>query len=434
MKTTFILLFLAAAVTTNAQLVITGFDQVLELAKKQNRDLEIAREKTTIDELTKKASLSPLMPQVKSISSFDYNFSLPVQLIPAQFLGGKPGEYIKAQFGTKYNATTGIEASMPLVNTSAWTEIKIASLSLEISRLNLKNINYEMDKNLARAYYYSLVSFQAMQISARNLSSTDSIYQSAKSKFEAGVLEQLDYNRLYNSYIQVQSMHEQNKLAYEKNLLGLKFMLALDTATQVEFGSNLTAPAANNLTITTTNFPSVQLKEISLLQSKLYLKKDKLKYIPEVSLFARYQAQAQRNEFDFFDSDKGWFNIGVAGLRIDWPLFTGFSRNTAVKRSYQKMKIAELEFENEKLKTLNENTETMLSLKAAQVTFNNNAAALELASQNISIASEKYKQGVISIDQYLNIYNEALQMQNTYLRSLSDLLTWQTIVELKNKL
>jgi outer membrane protein TolC len=433
MKKPIFISLLLLSVNANSQLVITGFDQVLELAKKQNRDLQIAEEKNTNDMLSTQAAFSPLLPQVKSVTAFDYNFALPTQLIPAQFLGGKEGEFRKVQFGTKYNLTTGLEASMPLVSTSAWTEMHIARLTTEMSKLNLKNTAYEINKSLAKAYYYSLVSYKAMQISQRNLSASDSIYQSAKNKYEVGVMEQLDYNRLYNSYILVQSAHEQNKLAYEKNLLGLKYMLGLDSATTIEFSSNLAVPIAE-VSLTKTDFPSIKSKEVALVQSRLYLRKDKLKYVPEISLYARYQAQAQRNSFNFFDSDKGWYNIGAAGLRIDWPIFTGMARNTGIKRSQQKVKIAELELENEKLRTQNDNLETMLSYKAALTTFKNNSSALELASQNISIASEKYKQGVFSIDQYLNIYNEALQMQNSYLKSLSDLLTWQTIVKLKNNL
>jgi len=433
MKTTVTILLLCLCIPARPQLVITGFEQVLEMGKKQNRDLLIAAEKNTVDALSQKAALAPLLPQVKSITALDYNFALPTQLIPAQFLGGKEGEYQKIQFGTTYNLTTGVEAAMPLINPSAWTEMHIARLTRQMGGLNNKNVAHEIEKNLARAYYYSLVSFKAMEISARNLAANDSIYQSARNKYEAGVMEQLDFNRLYNLFIQVQAQYEQNKLAYKKNLLGLKYMLGVDTSVTVEFNANLTVPTGTIASITQTNFYLLQYKELALMQSKLYLKKDKLKYAPEVSLFVRYQTQAQRNEFDFFDTDKSWFNIGVAGLRIDWPLFTGFARNTTIKRSQQRVKIAELELENERLKTANDNAETMMNYRTAQTVFASNVSALELATQNITIAMEKYAQGVFGIDQYLNIYNESLQMQNNYVRALSELLTWQTIVELKNK-
>jgi len=422
--------------SVHAQVVIGSLSQALDMAAQHNRDIAIASQRAEIEKQNQRSAIAPLMPQVKAISSFDYNFALPTQLVPAQFFGGRPGEYLPVQFGTKYNLSGGFEANLPLINTSAWTETGITRLNTEISRLNAQNTEHEVQKNVARAYYMTLVSLKAKDISAINLRVSDSVYQNARYRFQNGLIEQLDLNRLQNNFLQVENIYDQNNTAYEHNLLQLEWLLGIDPTQNIQFNDSIadTDPQAKALTRNTEEFPSVKAKMLAVEQSKKYLLKDKLKFVPEISLYARYQAQAQRNTFNFFDSDKSWYNIGVTGLRIDWPLFTGMSRHAAIQRSQAKQNISLMELESEKQRVSNDNTETNLQAQTAANTYRNNKDALNLANQNIEIALAKYQQGVFSIDQYLNIYNESLNMQNTYLRSLSDYLIWQAIVELKNKI
>jgi outer membrane protein TolC len=435
MKRLFIF-FSFCASTSQAQVVIGSLGQALDMAAQHNRDMAIAIQRAEVEKQNQRAAIAPLMPQVKAISSLDYNFALPTQLVPAQFFGGRPGEYLPVQFGTKYNLSGGFEANLPLVNTSAWTETGITRLNSEISRLNAKNTEHEVQKNVARAYYMTLISLKAKEISEINLRVSDSVYRNARYKFQNGIIEQLDLNRLQNNFLQVKNIYDQNNTAYLHNLLQLELLLGIEHAQNLQLNDSIAGadPQVTSLTRQAEDFPSVKAKMLAVEQANKYLLKDKLKYIPEISLYARYQAQAQRNSFNFFDSEKSWYNIGVTGLRIDWPLFTGMSRNAAVKRSQARQKISQMELETEKQRVSNDNIETDLQAQTAANTYRNNKNALDLANQNIEIALAKYQQGVFSIDQYLNIYNESLNMQNTYLRSLSDYLIWQAIVELKNKI
>lgn len=421
---------------TQAQVVVSSLGQALDMAAAHNRDVQSSALRTGIEEQNQRSSRAPLMPQVKALSTLDYNFALPTQLVPAQFFGGQPGEFLPVQFGTQYNLSAGFEASMPLVNTSAWAETGISKLNTEISRLNEKTILHEVQKNTAKAYYVTLVSQKAVALSALNLKVSDSVYGNARLKFSAGLIEQLEVNRLQNNYLQVKNLYEQNLLVFQRNLLQLQMLLGLNEGETLLLSDSVATAQTETISVTrkTEDFPSVKAKLLATEQAAKYLTKDRLRYVPEVSLYARYMAQAQRNSFNFFDSQQSWYNIGVAGIRFDWPLFTGLARNAAVKRSEARQKISLLELENEKQKVNSENTETNLQVKTSTSNYVNNKNALELAAQNMQIALDKYKEGVYNIDQYLNVYNEAINMQNTYLRSLSDYLIWQSIVQLKNNL
>jgi hypothetical protein len=45
----------------------------------------------------------------------------------------------------------------------------------------------------------------------------------------------------------------------------------------------------------------------------------------------------------------------------------------------------------------------------------------------------KYREGLYNLDQYLNVYNENLLIQQNYLKSISDLLLQTSLIQLKNK-
>lgn len=355
-------LFSLCALSSPAQVVIGNLGQALDMAARHNRDMAIAEQRAEMEKQNQRAALAPLMPQVKAISSFDYNFALPTQLVPAQFFGGRPGEFLPVQFGTKYNLSGGFEANLPLVNTSAWTETGITRLNTEISLLNAKNTEHEVQKNVARAYYMTLISLKAKEISEINLRVSDSVYQNARYKFQNGLMEQLDLNRLQNNFLLVKNIYDQNNTAYLHNLLQLELLLGIDHSQNVQLSDSIAEadPQVTALTRQAEDFPSVKARMLAVEQANKYLFKDKLRYVPEISLYARYQAQAQRNSFNFFDSNKSWYNIGVTGIRIDWPLFTGMSRNAAVKRSQARQKISLMELETEKQRVDNENLETGL--------------------------------------------------------------------------
>ena len=98
------------------QTVISTVNEALELAKKQNADLQISQQNARIQSWNVTAAQSTRIPQLKFTTALDYNFVLPTQLIPAQFFGGKEGEFRGVQFGVPFNLTAGLEASAPLWN------------------------------------------------------------------------------------------------------------------------------------------------------------------------------------------------------------------------------------------------------------------------------------------------------------------------------
>jgi len=107
MKNIFIITLTFFALCVNAQdsnksysfTLQEAIDHALEYnysAINSGRDIEAAKEK-------KWETTAMGLPQLNAGVDFTDNFVLQKSVVPAEFFGGKPGEYAEVAFGTKYN-------------------------------------------------------------------------------------------------------------------------------------------------------------------------------------------------------------------------------------------------------------------------------------------------------------------------------------------
>jgi outer membrane protein TolC len=161
-------------------------------------------------------------------------------------------------------------------------------------------------------------------------------------------------------------------------------------------------------------------------------KKEKLLKLPTLSAFARYQEQAQRSTFNFLNFNEKWFGIGVAGLRFEVPIYTARIRESAIARAKANADIAQMQLENEKRKLQTDNEDIRLAYQQALNSLKINQEAYQLSEENMKLVLIKYKGGILGYDQYLNVFNETLNAQNKYLRTLSDVMINGKLLEIRS--
>lgn len=419
----------------HGQTVLNSSSEAIELAKKNNRDIRISESRTAIEKENRRVTNSTFLPQIKGVSNLEYNYALPVQLIPAEFLGGREGDYRKVQFGTKYNWTAGLEASMPLVNGSLWADSKISKMNYEAAQQNYRNTEFEVLKQVTRGYYLTLLTEKSLAITKENLKIADSLKQIADQKLKNGIMEPLDYNRITTSWLRAKNDVERNQAAYINNHNSLKYYLGLnqnDSLILKEELKEVSGPAA--LTANPDLYPSVREKRLLASSSMWSMRRERYKRLPELSLYGRYLAQAQRNEVNFFNPDLPWYSIGVVGARLEVPIFTGLVRKGNINKLEYRYDIQQKELEKEIQKVKIEDQELLNNYNNSSYAAENLKESFKLSESNIQIAMLKYKEGLFSLDQYLNVFNESLSVQSQYLNALSELYTTRTIIELKNNL
>ncbi|MFC5271446.1 TolC family protein [Adhaeribacter terreus] len=418
-----------------AQNSFPSLESCIKFAFKNRPDLQNERLSETVVQNQKKLASSALLPQVKAISTFDDYLSLPVQLIPSEFLGEPPGEFRPIQFGTQYNFNYGLEANLPLISTQNWYNRKIAETETEVAKYRKFSSFQLAAEQIARTYYTVLLTREATAIALENMQVNDTLLLTADQKFKSGILEPLEHNRLKALQIETRQTWQDNQTAYERNLLLLKNLLALPPDAPLELTEKLSDTQQEDISLTTT---SEESNQYLALQWKTRVAerewhKQQARWAPEISGYGRFTRQVQSEEFNVFASDLPWFEIGVVGLRLDWPIFTGFNRSVSIKQANLNRQIAANNLAQQNLKTKQEYAELLVDYRNAKSSLDSYREHYVLYQDNYALAMYKYRHDVYSTDQLLQVYGEKLRSQNRYIYAMGNYYISRSLIQLKNQ-
>ena len=430
----FVLLFVSRAV--DAQTVVSTVQEALTLARRSNPDLVNARQNRAVQDQQRAVVRASLLPSARLFTNFDYNYALPVQLVPAEFLGGRAGEFRSLRFGLPFVLAAGAEVNVPILNRPAHTDRGIVEQNLRIVDDQTLVLQDEMSTQTARLYHATLLARSAIALTRRNLSSADTLTQIARQRLDKGLIEPLEYNRIRSLQLTTTDVLYQNELAYVRNLNQLKLLLGLAPADSLilseDLSTRLTAAALPTLVVSMPERPQVTLQQSRVVLSRLQLDREQLLRWPTLSGYGRYTQQAQRNQINFLNTNQPWYTIGVAGLQFNWPIYAGGLRTSNLARARLQLKLAESELEYERNRQQTDTGDIRNTYNQAVRSLDLNRQNYDLSSQNVQIALIKYRSGLFAYDQYLNVFNEALTAQNRFLTNLSNVFINQTILTIRN--
>lgn len=367
------------------------------------------------------------LPQISGSFDLKDYVKLPTQLLPAEVFGGPPGTFIPIRFGTTYNATGGISGSQILFNSDYIVALQSSSTFAELSQKNYQRTRVDIIAAVSKAYYTVLINHERIKLVDVNIERLKKLYDETELLNKSGFVEKIDVDRLLVSYNNL--LTEKSKL---DKLIGvteslLKFQMEFDLKTPIILKDSLNfsqLPIINAMA--DTNFNYSNRIEYSLLESQkeineLELKRDRLSYLPNIFLYGSMNTQAQRNDFDIFDTSKKWYPISVVGLTISVPILSGGQKHYKVQQSKLNLQKAIHSLENLK-------TAIDLDIQVAKTTYMNALSSIEMQKTNMelsenvfNVAKLKYQQGVGSSIEILNAETSLKEAQTNYYNALYEL-------------
>ena len=367
------------------------------------------------------------LPQINgSIDLKDY-LAIPTSLLPGQFFGAPAGTYIPVKFGTKYNATAGFDASQLLFSSDYIVGLKAAKEFINLSKINVQRSKVDLASAVSKAYYNVLVNRERIKLLDINIVRLQKLYNDTKALNQQGFVEQIDVERLEVQLNNLKTEKEKTDrlIGLSENLL--KFQMGYKIADAISLTDSL---SFNNKEVSSLNAGKIDVSKRSdsqLLHSqqslnKLDVKRQKMGYLPTLVAYGAFQYNAQRQEFDFFDGKKDWFNVALLGFKLNVSVFDGLQRNYRV----QQAKIAVLKGEN----TL-KNVEMAAELEAnvADISYTNAYASLQTQKRNMllaqhvfDVAQKKFTEGVGSNLEITTAESSLKEAQTNYYNSVYDML------------
>jgi outer membrane protein len=411
--------------TLRAQSDSINIRQAIDIALANNYGLQADSLNMTVTKYQNKQLSGSYLPQVSYSSKMNYNMAIPSQMLPGA-IGGQPNkDYIPVQFGTKYDATSGIQVSQNIYRKDLLLQIKAEGLNSDIAQTKYKLTKEDLIYKVAAAFY-------DLQSSAENIRTTNNDYKNlkevlaiAKSQFENGTLKRIDYESLQINVANKQSQLSQYQTQYDEQLYYFKYLLGLPADTRLNInGSVALLP---ELTITNDN-SFLQRQDIhlskQLIQSKeVEMKSIKAEGLPQLSTYFRYNYQSQFSNASKFFDNYYWSNSSTVGLSLSVSIFDGNIRRNRVNAA--RTQLQQLKWQSEY-----QQQQAQTELLSTAQTLNNNREQLNINSKNLALAEKVfdsrralYTEGVTTLVELLDAENELTQARNLYIQSLINVQT-----------
>lgn len=384
-------------------------------------DIETARQQ--VKELTATG-----LPQVNGSIGYNDNIGLPVQLVPGDFFG-QPGQDIEVQFGTKYSANAGISVNQLLFSGSYLVGLQAANAFLEKSREDKAKSVIDIRKTVAEAYFLVLATEEGINIIDSSLSITRKLTEETRITFENGMVEETDFDQLnlMVSNLEVSKSNSLNMLKIARSYLN--FHLGYPENTEVILTQDIASliEELKPLALIEENFDLFSNIDYRIMRRQqelaaLQLKQQKSLYLPSLSAFLNYQTQAQRANWDFFDSKGKWYSSSVWGVNMSIPIFSSGERRAKVNQAraqVEKTLVAGEQVERS-LKIQYKNTAD--ELKDALLTYGTSNQNKELSEKIFRRTGIKYQEGISGSLDLLNTQRQYLDSQSQYINAALNVL------------
>lgn len=386
-----------------------------------NNKVGVAQEKV-------RENRAAFLPSVSGQVNLDYNLKLQTSIIPAGAFGSTETQL---QIGNKFSTGAYIQADQTIFDRSSRMAIRSAKVEKEISDLNVLKENENLIYNTAVAYYEVLTNIEKGKLLEKNELQYRQLLDILKLRFDQGVVKKSEYDRTRVSLNNIQAEMALNENNYAlslnklKNAMGMDLQTSINLKDSISFSSEIVKPVIGELT--TSELLSHRIDQKNVLLKEVDLLKKKTAYLPVLSAYAKYGANAySANVENSFDR---WFDYSVIGLKLSVPVFSGFKKNSQFNQS-------KINAENERLTLkLNDNQHNLDYQNSGSRLFSSytslikNKENLDLAKEVLDATAVEYREGSATMATFLDDDYAYKEAQSNYINSLIDYLNSQLAYE-----
>ena len=371
------------------------------------------------------------LPQINAKVEYTAFPSIPTTLLPAEIVGGPAGTTVPVKFGQPHTMDVGVSASQLVFDGSFFYGLRAASRYVNLSRKQLQEQEYNAKYNAATAYFGALILKENKAIIAKNILNLEKIYSETKALYEEGFVEEIEVDRLALSLNNLRTSEKTVNRQQKNAMANLKFLLDLPATDSLELTDNLEdllnsviiVPTAGNVHSNRVEF---QILNAQKTLNEINIKVNQSKYLPSLYLFGSYTQNAQRDQFDFFDFDKDWFETAVVGATLNIPIFNGMRTRSTVEQAKLDLERVKI-YENNLIRGIGLEVLTAKNeLTSAEEAYNNQKESIALAEKIYNVAQIKYKEGVGSSLELTNAEQQLYTTQSNYINSIYNYLIAKT--------
>ena len=393
------------------------------------RDIESAQQK-------RKEATALGLPQVNATVDFQNNFVIQKSVIPAEFFGGNPGEFVEVAFGTKQNMNARASLNQLIFDGSYIVALQASKTYLDFYEKSKAKTDLEIKEMIINSYGNVLLSNESIAILKSNIASVEKTLFETEQTFKNGLTEEENVEQLNIRLTTLKSSLNYSVRLKDIALNMLKINLGVELDDDLTLKDDLKSLTALNLDLALTNpeFNVEQNIDYTLMtnfvdQRNLELKLEKSRYLPSLGATVNYGYNAFGEDFNTFTNADNWLDYSNLGLNLNIPIFSGFGRNART----QQAKIA-----LEQAKTELTETEQRLKLDylSTKSKFDFDVEQYFSSKQNLTLAERiekkqnvKFTEGLSSSFEFTEAQRQLYTAQQDYLQAMVNVINSRAALE-----
>lgn len=369
------------------------------------------------------------LPQISGAAQYQDYLEQATNLLPAEMFGGPAGEMKEMKFGMPHNANWSVTANQLIFNGSYIVGVQTAAVFKQLSEQGLQMQETEAGYLVTDTYYLALLARENCHILDSSRINLESIFLETKARWQEGFVEETDVDQLQISLTELENKTRSAERQYQITLQLLKYQMGLEQETPIRLTDQLSA------IIETVNLELLVARQFQYNQNIQYqmaetreqlarkgLENERMAYLPSLNAFATYQESAQMNEMALFDSQTRWLPMSVVGVQLNVPLFSGGARLSKVSQARIELEKAQLGREQMAESLKMQAVTAQYNLKTGYEQMLNSSKNLALNKKVYGKTLEKYREGVASGLDLVQVHNSYLETEANYIASLAELL------------
>ena len=406
-----------------------SMQQAIEYALTNNRSALDSQSDVRFAQLQKWETTAAGLPQINADFSYNNWIEQQISLIPAEFFGGLPGEFLEVAFGTQQTINGTVTLKQKIFDGSYLVALQASKVYLEISKNAREKTMSELRKTVANAYGNVLVTEENIKILESNITVIEKNISDLQKVYENGMTEEENVEQLQLTLAGLVSTKNYNLILKQLAYKMFNLTLGLELGSVVKLTNNMedlvSITSLSPLKISNKSVESAtdfKIANNNLRSMELLYKLEKSKALPSLNAFVNGSYAGNSNRFNFLENSQKWFGASLIGVNLSIPIFSSFGRSA----STQKAKI-NLEKSKRNLITLKKELEINLKRAENELDFakrdlKTKKQALELAKRIEEKNQIKFFEGIASSFELSQAQTQLYSAQQQYIEAMLYLL------------
>ena len=369
------------------------------------------------------------LPQISASADYKNFIELPTSLVPAEFFGGKEGQFAEVQFGTPQNLSAGVILEQLIFDGSYFIGLESIKIFTTISENILEKTVLEIKKNIVSTYLSVLLIRENIRFLEKNMASLRLNLNELIALFENGFKEEesVEQLRLTLAEVETQLRYAQNTERITLDML--KLLLGFPTNSKMflkDSLENLTTESLFNLqtnkSLDYTNNIDIKIAENTLLQEGALYKYELSKNLPRLSAFLSGNYTGNSDRFSFVENDQKWFGTALFGINLQVPIFSSFMRLAQSQKAKIKIEQAQSSLEETQERVYIEVQAAKNEYQLSVETYFTNKGNLALATRIEKKNQLKYFEGISSSFELRQAQLQMYGAQNNYIKAIQNVI------------